>query len=194
MAAIWGLRKPDRMPQQTADILPRHWRRLIGALLLLCIANYVMRLFSLSFLDYSALLPDGGAGLSTDEAALARYAGAWFEYSWTTLVQIALSLILYLVTVLREGVRLIRFGTGGLRLSFFSHALLLFVPLVVGGGIVTVLSDPASLEGTRAAGPVAWTWLIFGISAMAALLANLGVVIDPERGEPGLRQGPGDRA
>ncbi|MCO8145232.1 hypothetical protein NHN26_08335 [Rhodovulum tesquicola] len=81
-----------------------------------------MRLFSLSFLDHSALLPDGGAGLSAEEAA-------WFEYAWTTLAQIALSLILYAVVALRKVMRLTRFGTGGLRLSFFSHAVLLFVPL-----------------------------------------------------------------
>ncbi|MCO8145233.1 hypothetical protein NHN26_08340 [Rhodovulum tesquicola] len=57
-----------------------------------------------------------------------------------------------------------------------------------------VLSDPASLEGTRVAGSVAWTWLMFGLAAMAALLGNLGGVIDPERGERGLRQGRRDQA
>ncbi|TCM85782.1 hypothetical protein EV216_10682 [Rhodovulum steppense] len=182
------------MPKHTDDIPPRRWRRLIGVVLLLCIANYVMRLFSLSFLDYSALLPDGGAGLSAEEAALARYAGAWFEYALTTLAQIALSLLLYLVTVLREGVRLVRFGTSGLRLSLSSHALLLLVTLVIGGGILMILSNPSSLEGTRAGGPLAWTWLIFGISAMAPLIANLCFVIDPELTERAMQRTPRDRA
>ncbi len=173
------------MPQKPDLVLSRRARIVLLILFVPSMANYILRLFSVSVLDWRwAQSATIRARLREDAdgtfAAVVMQANAWMEFGLFNAVLLAGAALCYLVVLGREGRRFVRRGRATLRLSGFSHLML------VGIWGLAVFScydfqTGATFGGRLSALPYSLRGLMIWVIVNGAFFMMAAMAIDPRR-------------
>lgn len=126
-------------------------RRVMYGIVFICGINYVMRLFSISFIGVFRWYPDGWRQMAVDEAKFLKML-AWFEFGMITGLILIIASVCLAFIYLREVVKFIIGGWSNVTMNRTSFWLMLWSLAMNGGSFGMMFSGPDALIGTRAAG------------------------------------------
>ncbi len=156
-------------------------RRIMRAIAIICGINYLMRLFSISFLGVFRLYPDSWRQMAVDEAEFLEVL-AWFEFGVVTAIILIITSLCLVFIYLREIMNFMNGGWSSVTMNASSFWTMLGMLVIVGGGLATVSSGPDALRGTRAAGiglPILMFLGTFLTAATAAIV--FAYVMEPRK-------------
>jgi len=163
-------------------------RRAMYGVIIICGINYLMRLFSISFLGVFRWYPDSWRQMAVDETVFLEVL-AWLEFGViTALILIIASLCLAFI-YLREIVKFIAGGWSNVTMNATSFWTMLGMLVIVGGGLAAVSSGPNALVGTRAVGiglPI--LMLIVALLTAGIVAVIFAYVLEPKGMQAGFDQ------
>lgn len=160
-------------------------RRVMYGIIIICGINYLMRLFSISFLGVFRWYPDSWRQMAVDEAVFLEVL-AWFEFGAITALILIIALVCLLFIYLREIVKFITGGRSNVTMNATSFWTMLGMLVIVGGGLATVSSGPDALIGARAVGaglPILMLIIAFLTGGVGAVI--FAYVVEPKKMQAG---------
>ena len=154
-------------------------RRIVYGVATICGINYLIRLFSISFLGIFRLYPDSWRQMVVDEAVFLEVL-AWLELGMITALILIIALLCLVFIFLREIVNFMNGGWSSVTISATAFRFMLGMLLMVALLLATVASGPDALRGTRAA-VLGLPIMMFVLTLLTAAIAAMvfACVVDP---------------